>query len=159
MFEQGKICMEAPKIANNDNLIELTCDIVCAFAGHNAISASDLPKLLSDIYAALGQVATNVIPVETAPQKPPAVSIRKSITPDYIVRLEDGRKFKSLKRHLRTRYDMTPEQYREKWKLPSDYPMVAPNYSDLRASLAVSNGLGRKAGAIVAKSTKAKTRA
>lgn len=125
-------------------LVELSADIVSAYVGHNALSVADLPKLISDVHAALRNLKSNgaaAAPVELKP----AVPIRKSIAPDYLICLEDGKKFKSLKRHLRTHYDLSPEQYREKWGLPADYPMVAPNYSETRSRLAKDNGLGRKA--------------
>jgi predicted transcriptional regulator len=101
--------------------------------------------LIADVHAALKALGTEevVIPAE---EKKPAVPVRKSVTPDYIICLEDGKKFKSLKRHLRTHYNLSPEEYREKWGLPADYPMVAPSYSATRSQLAKDNGLGRKAG-------------
>jgi predicted transcriptional regulator len=140
----------------SDPLIGLSSDIVCAYVGHNAIAASDLPKLLTDVYAALQGLSAGEQAAEIEEQLQPAISIRKSITPDYLICLEDGKKFKSLKRHLRTHYNLSPEEYREKWKLPADYPMVAPNYSATRSSLAKSNGLGRKAGVPAPKGRKAK---
>jgi predicted transcriptional regulator len=106
------------------------------------MSAAELPSLISNIHAALSTVSTGA--VEAAPEpKEPAVPIRKSISPDYLICLEDGRKFKSLKRHLRTKYDMSPEEYRAKWGLPKDYPMVAPNYAKARSDLAKQMGLGQ----------------
>jgi predicted transcriptional regulator len=137
-------------------LVEITGEIVAAYVAHNAIATSDLAKLIADVYSA---VSGTVKPVE-APAQPaqvPAVSIRKSVTPNYIVCLEDGKKFKTLKRHLHT-LGMTPEQYRAKWNLPVDYPMVAPNYSATRSGLARNLGLGRKAGAIVAKAAPARAK-
>ncbi|WP_394891118.1 MucR family transcriptional regulator [Mesorhizobium sp. AaZ16] len=125
--------------------IELTADVVAAYVSNNPVPAGELPKLIADVYTALGQVNGAAFPAEAEPQKP-AVSIKKSVTPDYIISLEDGRKFKSLKRHLKTGYGMTPDEYRAKWKLPSDYPMVAPNYAATRSTLAKSMGLGRKPG-------------
>ncbi len=125
-------------------LIELSSEIVAAYVGHNALSASDLPKLIADVYSALKALG-NAPAVAEAEQPKPAVPPRRSITPDYLVCLEDGKKFKSLKRHLMTHHKLTPQQYREKWSLPIDYPMVAPNYSKTRSSLAKSSGLGRKA--------------
>jgi predicted transcriptional regulator len=130
--------------ADND-LIDLSTEIVSAYVSHNALSVSDLPKLIADVHTALRGLQTNRVPEPTEELKP-AVPVRKSIAPDYIICLEDGKKFKSLKRHLRTHYDMSPEEYREKWGLPADYPMVAPNYSATRSRLAKDNGLGRKAG-------------
>ena len=126
------------------NYIELTADIVSAYVANNTVSSGDIPSLISDIHSALVRVsAGQEIPVVLEPAKP-AVSIKKSITSDYIICLEDGKKFKSLKRHLRTAYNMSPEQYREKWGLPQDYPMVAPNYAEARSQLAKQMGLGQK---------------
>ncbi|WP_029416835.1 MucR family transcriptional regulator [Brevundimonas bacteroides] len=120
----------------------MTADIVSAYVGNNTVAAAELPGLISNIHAALSQVSTGT--VEAAPEpKEPAVPIRKSISPDYLICLEDGRKFKSLKRHLRTKYDMSPEEYRAKWGLPKDYPMVAPNYAKARSDLAKQMGLGQ----------------
>lgn len=126
------------------DLVEFSTEIVAAYVSHNAISPSDLPRLISDVHAALKALGSeeSVQPVE---EKKPAVAVRKSVTPDYIICLEDGKKFKSLKRHLRTHYNLSPEEYREKWGLPADYPMVAPSYSATRSKLAKDNGLGRKA--------------
>ena len=125
-------------------LIELSTEIVSAYVSHNALSPSDLPKLIAEVHAALRGLSTHevALPVE---ELKPAVPIRKSVAPDYIICLEDGKKFKSLKRHLRTHYNLSPEEYREKWGLPADYPMVAPSYSATRSKLAKDNGLGRKA--------------
>jgi predicted transcriptional regulator len=129
--------------ADND-LIDLSADIVSAYVSHNALSVTDLPKLIADVHAALKglQSPSAAEPVE---ELKPAVPIKKSVAPDYIICLEDGKKFKSLKRHLRTHYNLSPEEYREKWGLPTDYPMVAPSYSATRSRLAKDNGLGRKA--------------
>ncbi|MDC9823737.1 MucR family transcriptional regulator [Devosia sp. ZB163] len=129
--------------ADND-LIDLSADIVSAYVSHNALSVTDLPKLIADVHAALRglQSPSAAEPVE---ELKPAVPIKKSVAPDYIICLEDGKKFKSLKRHLRTHYNLSPEEYREKWGLPTDYPMVAPSYSATRSRLAKDNGLGRKA--------------
>ena len=123
-------------------LLEMTADIVSAYVGNNSVSAEALPALIANIHAALSGVSNG--PVEAEPEpKDPAVPIRKSIAPDFLICLEDGRKFKSLKRHLRTKYDMSPEEYRTKWGLPKDYPMVAPNYAKARSELAKSMGLGQ----------------
>jgi predicted transcriptional regulator len=130
--------------ADND-LIDLSTEIVSAYVSHNALAVSDLPKLILEVHNALSGLRSSAAPVQTEELKP-AVPVRKSVAADYIVCLEDGKKFKSLKRHLRTHYDMSPEEYREKWGLPADYPMVAPNYSATRSRLAKDNGLGRKAG-------------
>ncbi|WP_114947077.1 MucR family transcriptional regulator [Microvirga calopogonii] len=130
------------------NYIELCADIVSAYVSNNSVPAADLPSLLNSVYAALTKT-TQGQQEEPKAELTPAVSVRKSVTPDYIICLEDGKKFKSLKRHLRSTYDMTPEQYRAKWSLPADYPMVAPNYAKARSELAKTMGLGqqRKKGA------------
>ena len=130
--------------ATDHELVGLSADIVSAYVGHNALSVTDLPKLIADVHNALKNLKTTGGAVAPAEVKP-AVPVKKSIQPDYLICLEDGKKFKSLKRHLRTHYDLSPEQYREKWGLPADYPMVAPNYSETRSRLAKDNGLGRKA--------------
>ena len=123
-------------------LLEMTADIVSAYVGNNTVSAETLPSLIASIHAALSGVSNG--PVEAEPEpKEPAVPIRKSMAPDFLICLEDGRKFKSLKRHLRTKYDMSPEEYRAKWNLPKDYPMVAPNYAKARSDLAKQMGLGQ----------------
>ncbi|RYE82454.1 MAG: hypothetical protein EOP19_16155, partial [Hyphomicrobiales bacterium] len=128
--------------ATDHELVGLSADIVSAYVGHNALSVTDLPKLIAEVHAALKGLKSNGAPLLAVEQKP-AVPIRRSIAPDYLICLEDGKKFKSLKRHLRTHYDLSPEQYREKWGLPPDYPMVAPNYSATRSRLAKDNGLGQ----------------
>ena len=125
-----------------DNLIELTAEIVSAYVSNNDIDSGDLAALISDVHSALQRTGGAAEP-EPEPLKP-AVTVRKSVTPDFIVCLEDGKRFKSLKRHLRTHYDLTPDEYREKWGLPSDYPMVAPNYAKARSNLAREMGLGQK---------------
>jgi predicted transcriptional regulator len=124
-------------------LVEFAADIVAAYVGNNSVPATELPNLINDVIKALtGAVATGgEVALEEAR---PAVPIKKSVTPDYIICLEDGKKFKSLKRHLRTHYDLTPERYREKWGLPADYPMVAPNYAIARSKLARQMGLGQR---------------
>jgi predicted transcriptional regulator len=120
----------------------MTADIVSAYVGNNNVQAAEVPGLISSIHAALTQVSTGA--VEPEPElKDPAVPVRKSITPDFLICLEDGRKFKSLKRHLRTKYNMSPEEYRAKWGLAKDYPMVAPNYAKARSDLAKQMGLGQ----------------
>jgi predicted transcriptional regulator len=123
-------------------IIEMTTDIVSAYVGNNSVAAADLPSLIQSVHKALSGVSTGVEPVEVV-TKEPAVSLKKSITPDFLICLEDGRKFKSLKRHLRTKYNMSPEDYRAKWNLPKDYPMVAPNYARARSDLAKQMGLGQ----------------
>jgi predicted transcriptional regulator len=127
----------------NELQIELTADVVAAYVKNNPVPASALPELIASVAASLSGLIDGVRPSEVEPQKP-AVPIKKSVTPDYIVSLEDGKQFKSLKRHLKTSYGMTPDEYRAKWNLPSDYPMVAPNYSASRSALAKTMGLGRK---------------
>ncbi len=122
-------------------LVEMTADIVSAYVSANPVSAQDLPGLIRTVHSALLEVA-GAAPVAKDAALEPAVAIKKSVTPDYIICLEDGKKFKSLKRHLRTRYSMTPDEYRAKWGLPHDYPMVAPNYAKERSNLAKRMGLG-----------------
>lgn len=122
--------------------ISLTADIVSAYVGNNTVSANDLPGLIQGVYKTIAEIGTGV-PAETAPAQAPAVSIRRSITPDHLVCLEDGLKFKSLKRHLRTKYNMTPDEYRAKWGLPKNYSMVAPNYALARSEMAKASGLGQ----------------
>ncbi len=125
------------------NYIELAADIVSAYVSNNSVPSSDLPTLISEVHTALLRVGGGTVEVPVEAPKP-AIPVKKSVTPDYIVCLEDGKKFKSLKRHLRTQYNMTPEQYREKWGLPVDYPMVAPNYAKARSELAKEMGLGQQ---------------
>lgn len=136
----------------NVNMVELSADIVSAYVANNNVTTLDLPALIANVYAAMNKLG---VQAEAPPAAPlvPAVSIRKSVTPDAIICLEDGKSFKSLKRHLSSKYGLTPEQYRTKWGLPSDYPMVAPAYAEARSALAKSMGLGRKA---VVKPVKAK---
>lgn len=124
-------------------LVELTADIVSAYVSNNTLVPTDLPGMIDDIYEALNKAALKAaLPLKE--ELKPAVSVKKSITPDYIICLEDGKKFKSLKRHLRTHYDLSPEEYRDKWGLPHDYPMVAPNYAAARSQLAKKMGLGQR---------------
>lgn len=131
--------------AKRSRLIELATDIVSAYVAHNAVPASDLPTLIKTIHVSLDRVEAEPKPVPAVEaQQQPAVAIKKSVTDDYIVCLEDGRKFKSLKRHLQSAYGLSPEQYRVKWGLPRDYPMVAPAYASQRSELARKIGLGRK---------------
>ena len=124
------------------DLLTLTTEIVAAHVSNNTVSLSDLPQLINQVYNSLANIGTAPAAPLSRPQ--PAVSIKKSVQPEYLVCLEDGKKFKSLKRHLRTQYNMTPEQYREKWGLPYDYPMVAPNYAAARSKLAKQMGLGQQ---------------
>jgi predicted transcriptional regulator len=119
----------------------MAVDIVSAYVAANPVPSQDLPALIRTVHSALKEVASGVKVVKE-PSQEPAVAIKKSVTPDYIICLEDGKKFKSLKRHLRTRYGMTPEEYRAKWNLAHDYPMVAPNYAKERSNLAKRMGLG-----------------
>jgi predicted transcriptional regulator len=124
------------------DLLEMTTEIVSAYVGHNSVSFSDLAGLIQNVHRALAHVG-QVAPVEDPSPKEPAVPVKKSITPDFLICLEDGRKFKSLKRHLRTKFNLSPEDYRAKWGLPKDYPMVAPNYARARSDLAKQMGLGQ----------------
>lgn len=130
-------------INDADSYIELAADIVSAYVSNNAVSANELVTLLADVHGALQRVDKGEVEVVVEPLKP-AVPPKKSVMPDYIVCLEDGKRFKSLKRHLRTQYNLTPEAYREKWGLPADYPMVAPNYAAARSALAKEMGLGQQ---------------
>ena len=125
------------------DLIELAAEIVSAYVSNNSVPAADLPALINEVFTALTRGGTPIAEVTSEPLKP-AVSVKKSVHNDFIVCLEDGKKFKSLKRHLRTQYQMSPEQYREKWGLPADYPMVAPNYAAARSRLAKEMGLGQQ---------------
>jgi predicted transcriptional regulator len=146
--------METAEIDMKETLITLTSDIVAAHVSNNSVSVDDLPLLITNVFDALSGLGNNAPVVEKTPE--PAVSIRASIKPDHIVCLEDGKKLKMLKRHLMTHYNMTPEQYRARWSLPADYPMVAPNYAEKRRELAKKIGLGRKPGAKRGRPAKAK---
>lgn len=128
---------------DSSDYIELAADIVSAYVSNNSVPASDLPGLINDVHNALLRV-TSGAPAPAGDSLKPAIPPKKSVTNDYIVCLEDGKKFKSLKRHLRTQYNMSPEEYREKWALGSDYPMVAPNYARARSQLAKQMGLGQQ---------------
>jgi len=123
-------------------LLEMTTEIVSAYVGHNSVNSSDLANLIQSVHRALVHVDQPVAVEDNTP-KEPVVPVKKSITPDFLICLEDGRKFKSLKRHLRTKFNMSPEDYRAKWGLPKDYPMVAPNYARARSDLAKQMGLGQ----------------
>ncbi|HBF61723.1 MAG TPA: MucR family transcriptional regulator [Methyloceanibacter sp.] len=130
-------------MVEKDELVELTADIVSAYVSNNTVVATDLPALISNVFDALKKAASS----GAQPAKEelrPAVPIKKSVTSEYLICLEDGKKFKSLKRHLRTHYDLSPEEYREKWGLAHDYPMVAPNYAAARSDLAKRMGLGQR---------------
>lgn len=126
---------------NNADHLDLVVDIVAAFVGHNTVATTELPALIQSVHATLGKLAAPA--AEPVEDLKPAVPIKRSVTADFIICLEDGRKFKSLKRHLRTAYDLTPAAYREKWGLPRDYPMVAPGYAAARSELAKASGLGQ----------------
>jgi len=128
---------------NAKGFVDLTASIVSAYVSNNTTTAAEIPGLISQIHAALQRVANGGSDAAGEPARP-AVSLKKSMTPDYLVCLEDGKRFKSLKRHLKTKYNMSPEQYREKWGLPPDYPMVAPNYAVTRSNLAKKMGLGQQ---------------
>jgi predicted transcriptional regulator len=136
--------MENSQADMNETLITLTSDIVAAHVSNNSVAVDELATLISNVYGALAGLGHTAPVVEKLPE--PAVSIRASIKPDYIVCLEDGKKLKMLKRHLMTHYNLTPDQYRARWNLPADYPMVAPNYAEKRRDLAKKIGLGRKPG-------------
>jgi predicted transcriptional regulator len=130
-------------VAEKDELVELTAEIVSAYVSNNTVVATDLPALINNVFDALKKASsTGAQPAKE--ELRPAVPIKKSVTSEYIICLEDGKKFKSLKRHLRTHYDLSPEEYREKWGLPHDYPMVAPNYAAARSDLAKRMGLGQR---------------
>ena len=126
-------------------LITLTSQIVSAFVSKNSVQASDVPGLISNVYQSLKSAGLPQAATEAPSDLKPAVPVKKSVTPDYIICLEDGKKLKMLKRHLNTSYNMTPDEYRAKWGLPADYPMVAPNYAKSRSDLALKLGLGRRA--------------
>ena len=131
------------EVSNANSYIELAADIVSAYVSNNSVSAGDLPALIGEVHSALKRVTSGNGAPHVEPQKP-AVSAKKSIADSYLICLEDGKKFKSLKRHLRTKFNLSPEQYREKWGLPPDYPMVAPNYAKARSALAKEMGLGQQ---------------
>lgn len=137
--------MMSENTGQNDLLAELTADVVSAYVSNNPVPSSELPGLIAEVHASLGKTINGA--AEEVQEKPrPAVNPKRSVTEDYIVCLEDGQKFKSLKRHLMSHYGMTPEEYREKWGLAADYPMVAPAYAAQRSRLAREMGLGRKRG-------------
>lgn len=132
--------------AENDFITTLVADVVAAYVGNNSIRPAEMPGLIADVHAAFIKAGhENIVEPEIEKQKP-AVNPKRSVFPDYIICLEDGKKFKSLKRHLMTHYSISPEEYREKWELDSNYPMVAPNYAQARSALAKEMGLGRKRG-------------
>ncbi len=127
----------------DDDYVSLAVDIVSAFVGHNSLAAGELPGLIVAVHGALAGLASRAAEPET-PALTPAVPVKRSIQPDYLICLEDGKKFKSLKRHLRTRYNLSPDEYRARWNLPDDYPMVAPSYAQTRSELARTMGLGQQ---------------
>ena len=131
-------------LSNEASCIQLTANIVSAYVRNNSVSSAEIPALISQVYLALMRVSSGAAGAGPAEPLKPAVSIKRSITPAYLVCLEDGKKFKSLKRHLGTQYQMTPDQYRAKWNLPADYPMVAPDYAVVRSQLAKQMGLGQQ---------------
>jgi predicted transcriptional regulator len=133
-------------MTDTSTYIELAAEIVSAYVSNNSVPAAELPGLLGEIHSALVRVSSGAAVVIAPEAAKPAVPPKKSITNDYIICLEDGEKFKSLKRHLRTRYNMSPDEYREKWNLASDYPMVAPSYAKTRSALARKMGLGQQRG-------------
>ena len=128
----------------SSNYIEVVADLVSAYVSNNSMRASDLPDFIASIHASIQQLAAGQVEAPPAPPPVPAVPIKKSLTQDHIICLEDGKKFRSLKRHLGTVYNMTPDEYRTKWGLPKDYPMVAPGYSEIRSKLAKDIGLGQQ---------------
>ena len=135
--------MNETSTATSTNYIALTADIVSAYVSNNSVRSGDLPTLLNEVHSAIRKVANGGAEARGEAPKP-AIPVKRSVTPDFIICLEDGKKFKSLKRHLRTQYNLTPEQYREKWGLAPDYPMVAPNYAKARSDLAKEMGLGQQ---------------
>jgi predicted transcriptional regulator len=138
--------------ASAGDLLRMTAEVAAAYVGNNALPAAQLPEVIKTIYSSISALDSGM-PAGAAGLKP-IVPIKKSVAPDYIICLEDGKKLKMLKRHLRTSYNMTPEEYRIKWGLPADYPMVAPNYAEQRSAFAKKIGLGRKPGARKAKAKK-----
>ena len=130
------------------DVVRLAVDVVAAYLGQNPLPADQIPGMIQAVHASLSNLGATNAPV-VAEAKKPAVPVKKSVTPDYLICLEDGKRMKMLKRHLQTAYNMSPDEYRAKWNLPADYPMVAPNYANLRSEFAKSIGLGRKAGQAV----------
>ena len=149
-----EIKMENEHNQYHSDAVELAAEIVASYVAHNSVPASELAHLIHNVHSALTSLGQPV--VEEVRHQEPAVPVKKSVTPDYIICLEDGKKFKSLKRHLRTKFEMSPDQYRAKWGLPSDYPMVAPNYAEARSILAHSIGLGQKSKANAGRKKRAK---
>jgi predicted transcriptional regulator len=132
------------KDVSSQDLLSLTTDIVAAHVSNNSVPLHELSNLIEQVYKTLSTVASGVAPAPVVEKPQPAVTVRKSVTPDYIICLEDGKKLKMLKRHLKTSYNMSPDEYRERWGLPADYPMVAPNYATQRSKLAKQIGLGTR---------------
>jgi predicted transcriptional regulator len=130
-------------VSDKSELIELVADVVAAYVGSNKIERNDLPGLVHSVHQAFASLANGTVSAPEPAPLTPAVPIKKSITPEFLICLEDGKKFKSLKRHLRSRYNLTPDEYRARWGLPADYPMVAPNYAQARSRLAKEMGLGQ----------------
>ena len=144
LVQKGKHMSEnaAPENISKEQLLEMTTEIVSAYVGNNTIAAGELNELIVSIHDSLHNLTTGGVEVEPEPIKP-AVPVRRSITPDYLICLEDGKRLKMLKRHLRTTYGLSPDDYRAKWGLPADYPMVAPNYAQQRSEFAKKIGLGK----------------
>ena len=136
--------MSDTPVAKSDELLRLASEIVAAYVSNNPLPVSDLPGVIRNIHATLGGLS-GAVAADTAMAQKPAVMVKKSVTPDYIVCLEDGKRLKMLKRYLRSRYNLSPDEYRTKWQLPTDYPMVAPNYAAQRSEFAKKIGLGRAA--------------
>ncbi len=131
---------------SNNRIVELTSEIVAAYVSNHQVSQTELSRLIGEVYRSLTAAVGGETAKDDSAELRPAVTVRKSISPDYLICLEDGKKFKSLKRHLRTHYNLSPEQYREKWGLDANYPMVAPNYAQARSNLAKRMGLGQRRG-------------
>ncbi len=135
---------EDPEKPTNENILQMAVDIASAYVGNNTLPTSQVPEVITTVYNSLRALSSDTVAQDEAPK--PAVPIKKSVTPDYLICLEDGKKMKMLKRYLRTTYGMSADEYRSKWGLPSDYPMVAPNYAKQRSEFAKQIGLGRKSG-------------
>ena len=136
---------ESPELVARDEILRMAVDIVAAYVSNNQLPSTQIPDVIDTVFRSLSSLDGSTVETKSEPLKP-AVPIRRSVTPEYIVCLEDGKKLKMLKRHLRTTYNLTPEEYRAKWNLPPDYPMVAPNYAKQRSEFAKKIGLGRKPG-------------
>lgn len=137
---------ESVREQDDNNMLQMVTDVVSAYVSYNTISSGDIPELIRTVHTSLLDIQSPNVEEEKERAQKPAVPIRRSVQPDYLICLEDGKKLKMLKRYLRTQYDISPEEYRRKWNLPSDYPMVAPNYSAQRSNFAKSIGLGRRRG-------------